>query len=166
MSAQSLISRLDLQAAGNEAIRINKVSVDQVRDIVGYDEAGTRIGGLRFSKLTSEGVKNVELFVPNSSNGAQSFLRARNISTGEYLDLFKNVLVQAGSLFLGNSADANKRFGCVAVSSSADVTAIQRYIVGSLTEGPEFDKLLADMNNDGTISIIDATLIQISISKK
>jgi len=48
----------------------------------------------------------------------------------------------------------------------ADVTAIQRYIVGSLTEGPEFDKLLADVNNDGTISIIDATLIQISISKK
>lgn len=151
MSAQSLISRLDLQAAGNEAIRINKVSVDQARDIVGYDEAGTRIGGLRFSKLTTEGVKNVELFVPDSSNGAQSFLRARNISTGEYLDLFKNVLVQAGSLFLGNSADANKRFGYVQVSSVADVTAIPQgsyFFYGNAPTG-DSDDILAGTDFQG-----------------
>lgn len=150
MSVQSLISRLDLQAAGNEAIRINKVSVDQVRDIVGYDDTG-RIGGLRFSKLTDEGTKNVELFVPDSSNSAQSFLRARNIGTGEYLDLFKNVLVQAGSLFLGNSADANKRFGYVAVESGADVTAIPQgsyFFYGSAPTG-DSDDILAGTNFQG-----------------
>lgn len=47
-----------------------------------------------------------------------------------------------------------------------DVTLIQKHIVKLLQETDFFDEYLADVDNDGVISIKDATSIQIAISSK
>lgn len=152
-ATQSIMSRLDFELPGNEAIRLNNVSTSITKEIVGYDTEGNRMGLLRFGKYDDGTTNGVKLSVVNTDNVALDFLSLYHslITGNSFTRLYQNVVIQNGELYFTSATDNNARFGYKSVASGADVKAIPQgnyFFYGTAAED-DSDTVLAGTDFQG-----------------
>ena len=124
-TTQEIKSRLDFNNNSVEAIRLNGIDVNNIRDIAGYDVDGSKIGLLRFGKYDHGKTNGIKLAATNADGSSSpDFISLYlNEETGNgFTRLYQNVVIQNGELFFTSATDNNARFGYKSVKSSTDVT--------------------------------------------
>ena len=160
-TTQEIKSRLDFNNNSTEAIRLNGIDLNNLRDIAGYDTNGNKVGLLRFGKYDNGKSNGAKLAVTNSDGATSSDFVSlyKNTETGEgYTRLYQNVVIQDGALYFTSETDNNSRIGYYDIKSSTDITNIPQgnYFFYGNTQADDPDEIVKGWDIQG-ISFRGAT---------